>query len=91
MRSRGKVRDCLASLCMKVLKICLSLVVSVSSVNTELVHADVFFSGRAVILKCLHCKMVFSYVRSNFSREHALLHRDLYPFLPGSVMRVLVS
>lgn len=35
MRSRGKVRDCLAGLFMKVLKICLSLVASVSSVNTE--------------------------------------------------------
>lgn len=90
-RTRGKVRNCLASLCMEVLKACPSLVVSVSSMNTELVHADVFFSGRAITFKCLHCKMMSRYVRSNVSREHALLHRDLYPFLPGPVMRMLVS
>lgn len=66
------MRNCLASLCMEVLKICLSLVVSISSVNTELVHADVFFSVRAVTLKCLHCKVVSSYISSDFSREHAL-------------------
>lgn len=54
---------------MEVLKICPSLVFSVFSMNTELVHADVFFSGRIVTLKGLHCKIVFSYVRSSFSRE----------------------